>query len=121
MRVQTRTRDGQVKTLETRYRTLQRKLTGLGYIVRGSLVSSFTRCGTPGCRCAADPPQLHGPYWTWTRSEAGKTITRRLSPEQATHYRRWIANARRHDAITAQMEKISRRAAELLAPKPARR
>lgn len=106
-----------LETLETRYRALQHKLTGIGYIVRGSLVSSFTRCGTPNCRCTGDPPRLHGPYWTWTRGQDGKTVTRRLTPAQATLYRRWIANARRHDRIVDEMETISRQAAELLAPK----
>lgn len=37
--------------------------------------------GTPGCRCKADPPQLHGPYWQWTRKVAGKTVT--LPPPQS--------------------------------------
>jgi len=73
-------------------------------------------CGKPGCRCHADPPQLQGPYWQWTRAVRGKTVTRRLSEDQARIYREWIANRRRLLAIVAEMEEVSRQAAELLLP-----
>ena len=73
-------------------------------------------CGKPGCRCQADPPQLQGPYWQWTRAVRGKTVTRRLSEDQARLYREWIANRRRLLAIVAEMEEVSRQAAELLLP-----
>jgi hypothetical protein len=36
----------------------------------------YWHCGWAGCRCHAEPPQLHGPYWHWTRKRAGKTISR---------------------------------------------
>jgi len=55
----------------------------------------FMPCGKPGCRCQADPPPLHGPYWQWTRVVAGKTVTRRPTEPQARLYQEWIANRRR--------------------------
>ena len=42
------------------------------------------------CRCHAKPPQLHGPYWQWTAKVEGKTVTLRLTPEQARLYKKWI-------------------------------
>ena len=47
---------------QRRYRELAAELADLGYIAAGSITERSTRCGTPSCRCHADPPQLHGPY-----------------------------------------------------------
>ena len=46
-------------------------------------------------RCKAEPPVLHGPYLHWTRTLAGKTVTRTLTQEQASRYQPWFDNARR--------------------------
>lgn len=99
---------------QTRLRALAQELTTIGFISRGSLIRRHMRCGTPSCRCQADPPQLHGPYWQWTTKQGGKTVTRRLSEKEARLYRAWIANRRRLERIVAQMEGVSRRAAPAL-------
>ncbi|MGH8898534.1 MAG: DUF6788 family protein [Egibacteraceae bacterium] len=54
----------------------------IGFALPGSLVTRRTACGKAGCRCHADPPLLHGPYLSWTRTVAGKTVTRKLTPDQ---------------------------------------
>lgn len=96
---------------ERRYRELQSKIARIGFIRRGSLVQRSTVCGKPGCRCQGTPPQLHGPYWQWSRSVNGKTLTRRLTEDEAKLYRRWIDNGKRLDALVAQMEELSEKAA----------
>ena len=58
-----------------RYEALKQEVAGLPPIRRGSLVRRFMPCGKPGCRCQANPPQLHGPYYQWTRKVLGKTAT----------------------------------------------
>ncbi len=103
-----------LKELQRRQRELARQILDLGFIQPGSVVLRHTYCRTPGCHCQADPPQLHGPYWQWTRYESGRTITRRLTEPQAALYQEWIANRRRLAGIITQMEKISEQAAELL-------
>jgi len=100
--------------LESRYRTLAGGLADIGFVSDGTLLSRTTLCGRPGCRCRANPPQRHGPYWQWTRKLAGKTVGKRLSAEQAALYTGWIANGRRLEAVVAEMRAISRQAAELL-------
>ena len=67
-----------------------------------------------GCRCQADPPRPHGPYYQLTRKIAGKTITRRLTGDQAARYAEWIANQRELRRTVAEMEAISSQAAELI-------
>lgn len=61
------------------HRSLRRIAAALGEIdfaLPGTLVTRSTACGKPGCR--GDPPRLHGPYLSWTRSVGGKTQTRQI-------------------------------------------
>lgn len=105
--------------LRREYRALQDQIRQLGFVAPGSVLERYTVCGTPGCRCHADPPTQHGPYFQYTRKVDGKTLTRRLTAEQANDYREWIANRRRLDELTEQMDQLSRQAAELLHAQPA--
>ncbi|MGH8902849.1 MAG: DUF6788 family protein, partial [Egibacteraceae bacterium] len=68
----------------------------------------------PGCRCHADPPKPHGPYWQQTAKVNGKTVTRRLTEHQASLYTEWIDNDRKLRAIIGQMRQVATKATELL-------
>lgn len=104
--------------LRRRHQALAARLGQVGFAVSGSLTRRYTTCGKPGCRCQADPPQPHGPYYQLTRKVAGKTVTTRLTSDQAARYAEWIANQRELRRLTAEMEQISRQAAELIISKP---
>jgi hypothetical protein len=99
---------------QTRYAALKRAVRALGPIRRGSLVRRFMPCGKPGCCCQASPPALHGPYYQWTRKVRGKTVTVRLTREEAGLVGEWISNGRQLDKIVAQMEAVSLRITERL-------
>lgn len=103
-----------LETYERKYRALAAELAEVGFISPGSVVVRETSCGKPGCRCQGDPPQRHGPYYQWSRTVAGKTVSRRLSQREADLYREWIANRRQLERITAEMEKLSAAAGEIL-------
>ena len=98
---------------ERRYRELAHQLADIEMISAGSLTRRYTHCTSPGCKCCADPPQPHGPYWQLTRKMDGKTITRRLTPDQAKLYRQWIANDRRMRRIIEQMRTVAAKAADI--------
>ena len=98
---------------ERRYRELARQLADIGLIASGSITQRYTRCASPGCRCNADPPQRHGPYWQWTAKVNGKTLTRRVTQPQAALYKEWIANDRKLRAIIAKMREIAAKSTEL--------
>jgi hypothetical protein len=98
---------------ETRYRELAAELSGIGLIHSGSVTRRYTRCATPGCKCHADPPQPHGPYYQWTAKVNGKTVTRRISEREAEHYQEWIANDRQLRHLIRQMRQIAAKAVEL--------
>lgn len=93
--------------LQHRYDALKRELANVGYFRRGSVVSRFMPCGKPGCSCLASPPKLHGPYYQWTRKLGGKTVTVRLTQQQAESIQKWIAAGRDLDRLVAEMERIS--------------
>ena len=99
---------------QARYDTLKRSIVALGYFRYGSLIRRFMPCGKPGCRCQATPPELHGPYFQWTRKVGGKTVTVRLTKDQATLLDTWVANGHRLDRILAQMQRVSHRATDEL-------
>jgi len=86
---------------------LAAQIAAIGFVLPGTVNQRYTRCASTGCRCRADPPQPHGPYLDWTRKVAGKTVTRRLTPEQHQRYKPWFDNARRLRELTAQLEALS--------------
>jgi hypothetical protein len=88
------------------------RLAGLPYALPGTVADRLTRCGYPGCRCHADPPQMHGPYHQWTRKKNGKTSTRILSGEQLDDYAPWFGNHTRLRELIAELEELSLAIAE---------
>lgn len=98
---------------EQRYRELAGQLASIGLVYQGSVTRRYTRCGTPGCRCHAEPPQPHGPYYQWTAKQNGKTVTRRLNPTEAALYQEWIDNDRQLRRILQQMRQVAAKVAEL--------
>jgi len=98
---------------ERRYRQLAQQIADIGFISSGTVTRRYTRCGTPSCRCHANPPQRHGPYYQWTTKIDGKTHTRRLTQNEAALYQEWIANNRQLHKTIQQMRHIAAKAAEL--------
>ena len=83
------------------------RLAAVSFALPGTLADRMTRCGYPGCRCRADPPQPHGPYHQWTRKKNGKTSTRILSDGQLADYQPWFDNHRRLRELVAELEELS--------------
>ena len=90
------------------------ELADIGLVLRGTIALRLMRCGNPSCRCRAHPPQLHGPYYVWTRKVAGKTVTAMLPPEQAARCQDWSRNMRKLDRIVRELQAIGLRAAARL-------
>ncbi len=101
-------------TDDQRFETLKRRVSDVGPLRRGSVVRRFMPCGKQGCRCQGTPPQLHGPYYQWTRKLRGKTVTVRLTEQEAQRIRAWIQNGRQLDTIVTEMEKLSLRMTDRL-------
>lgn len=91
-------------TATTRTPSLAEAIADIDFALAGSIVVRHMRCGKTGCRCKADPPELHGPYIQWTRRVAGKTVTRYLNQDQLNRYQPWFDNARRLHQLTTELE-----------------
>ena len=87
-------------------------LGALGFALPGTVLERRVRCGNKGCRCRADPPQLHDPYYQWTRKVGGKTRTRLLSADQMARYATRFENAGRLRALASELEALSLEIAE---------
>ncbi len=83
-----------VPRLSTRYRQLQRQLTGIGYLSQGSV---FERA-----------PGQQGSRYVWTRKVNAKTVTVALSKEQYHWLKEAVSNQRQLQKIVAHMQKLSR-------------
>jgi hypothetical protein len=106
--------DSSLKRLEERHRALLAELADIGLVLRGTIAPRRMRCGNPTCRCRAHPPQLHGPYYVWTRKVAGKTVTAMLPREQAALCQGWSHNMRKLDRIVRELQALGLRAATLV-------
>ncbi len=89
-----------------RARRISAELSKIGLTLPGTVLRRQTRCGRANCRCRADPPQLHGPYWWWTRSVGGKTVTRMLSDEVYEDYRSCFEDQRRAKELLAELDQL---------------
>jgi hypothetical protein len=102
---------GETVTPSAQRRRAQRRITRalgeIGLVLPGSVTTRHARCGKANCRCHAEPPQLHGPYISWTRKVDNKTVTRVLSDEQLRDYQPWFDNARKLRALIAELETLS--------------
>ena len=96
------------------YEGLKRQIAEIGFICVGTVMELYEPCGKRNCRCHADPPQLHGPYYRWTRKVAGKTVSVRLNPQQAPVYMQCAENRKALQAVIDQMTAVSMRAIDLL-------
>ena len=97
-----------------KYEALKKKLTALGYICSGSVMSLYRKCGKPNCACCKDKKALHGPYHIWTRKVDGKTVTRTLSPAQAGSCKDCIDNLQKMVSIVEKMKLLSAQAVDQL-------
>lgn len=95
------------KKAQREHQRLLDQIATIGFALPGTLHQRYTRCSSHGCRCHTDPPQPHGPYPTWTRKIAKKTVTQPLTPEQAERYKPWFDNARKLRDLTTQIETLA--------------
>lgn len=75
--------------------SLKRQLVGFDNVCSGTLLRRYLACGKDNCRCKAQPPDLHGPYYYWSRRLDGRLVSRVLSASQAKIVGQAIRNYRK--------------------------
>ena len=106
--------EARLHACQEEYARIKARIRDVGFICEGSLLERWMTCRKSNCRCSADPPQLHGPYYQLTWKERGRTICRNLPPEHALLYQQWISNRRELDQLLKQMRNVSQKAGRYL-------
>jgi hypothetical protein len=94
---------------------LKQELQQLSYFCKGTVLKRMMKCGQQRCACHQDPAKRHGPYFEWTYKEKGKTVNRRLRPEEAPIYEAATQQYRKLQSVSKRMEQVSRKAVLTLA------
>ena len=106
-------------TLQRQIEKTKRELAALGDLRPGSLSTQYNVCGSPGCKCKADPPVKHGPYYQVSYTRKGKSSTKFVKKEDLPEVRKQLKN---YERMKLLMEKWIDLAMELsilrLAKKP---
>jgi hypothetical protein len=87
--------------LQKQHQQLKKKLADVGPMCQGSVIERYYNRGAKGKQT------LYGPYYSWTRKIANKTITVALSKDQYRHISKAITTQRKVDNILKKMYKIS--------------
>jgi hypothetical protein len=88
--------------LERRIDALKRQIVALGRLRPGTLSQQYNVCGNPTCRCKADPPQKHGPYYQLSYTWRRKSRTHFVRAEDFPQIQREVANYERLRALVGQ-------------------
>lgn len=103
-----------LEDLKKQVEDLSLEMRNVNFALRGTIWKHYMKCGNARCKCHADPPALHGPYYDWSRKVKGKTVNIRLSKGEAEVLEGWIENMKRLEKALREIEALSIRAAGLI-------
>ncbi|MCP4614456.1 MAG: hypothetical protein GY845_37725 [Planctomycetes bacterium] len=83
-----------IKGLQKEIEKIKNQLAVLGDLRPGSITEQYNVCGKAGCRCKADPPQKHGPYYQLSYTRKGKSKSMFVKKENAAEVKRQVENYR---------------------------
>lgn len=75
--------DKRILTLEKQIAKIKAEINRLEDIRRGSLSKQYNVCGSPGCKCKADRPKKHGPYYQLSFTKNGKSTSKFVNTKNA--------------------------------------
>jgi len=81
--------------LEERIQSIKREIVVLGDLRPGALSLQYNVCGSPSCRCKADPPLRHGPYPQISFTWHGKSTTQSVRADEVEEVRQQLKNYHR--------------------------
>lgn len=81
-------------SLEKRIRNIKHQISALGDLRPGALSKQYNVCGNPTCRCKADPPIKHGPYYQVSFTRHGKSSSLFVRDEDVDEVQRQLENYR---------------------------
>ena len=72
-----------LQTINKKIAKLKQEIMKMDYLMRGSIIKTYLKCGKKECICHRDPTKLHGPYYVFTKKVKGKTVTRHYTEKEA--------------------------------------
>jgi hypothetical protein len=88
-------------SLETKIGKIKEEIMALGLELQpGVLTQQYNVCGSPGCRCKADPPQRHGPYYQLSFTRKGKSRTQFVRRHEFNLVQAHVRNYQRLKKLT---------------------
>ena len=87
---------------EQRIRSIKREIAALGDLRPGALSLQYNVCGSPSCRCKADPPLKHGPYPQVSFTWRGRSTTQFVREDDVEEVRQQLENYRRLRALVEE-------------------
>ena len=96
-----------IQSLQRKIERIKKSLAALGDLRPGALTQQYNVCGNPRCRCKANPPKKHGPYYqlSWTRKR--KSTTRFVRKHQLPSVRSQVRNYKRLQDLVDQWVEAS--------------
>ncbi len=79
-----------IKQIERAIERTKAQICQLGNLRPGALSQQYSVCGKSGCRCAAEPPQKHGPYYQLSYTLKKRSTTRFVKKEDVSRIKREI-------------------------------
>jgi hypothetical protein len=83
-----------LESLEKRIQRLKQQIAELGDLRPGTLSQQYNVCGSPNCRCKADPPLKHGPYYQVSFRLQGKSSSQFVREEDLLEVQQQLENYR---------------------------
>ena len=84
------------QSLAGRIERIKQQIAALGpELLPGVLTQQYNVCGNPQCRCKADPPQRHGPYYQLSFTRERKSSTQFVRKEDLALVRRHVRDYKR--------------------------
>jgi hypothetical protein len=88
-------------SLETKIGKIKEEIMALGLELQpGVLTQQYNVCGSPGCRCKANPPHKHGPYYQLSFTRKGKSRTRFVRRDELDLVQEHVRNYQRLKKLT---------------------
>ena len=82
------------ESLEKRIQIIKQQISQLGDLRPGALSKQYNICGNPNCRCKADPPVKHGPYYQISFTRHGKSSSQFVREEDLIEVQQQLENYR---------------------------
>ncbi|GFP23848.1 hypothetical protein HKBW3S44_01335 [Candidatus Hakubella thermalkaliphila] len=98
-------KDRELETLAARRKGILKTIARMQDILPGNLAASYLPCNKGNCKCARG--ELHGPKWTLTWKEEGKTKTLYIRQAEVAEVRKETENYGKAKGLLRQAAQIN--------------